>query len=511
MAKRLQIFGVHVHVGHPLAGEGGRHRQRPGRLHPAPPGAVGVEPVLGGPRHRAGVVPQQGVRGPAHRRAARRRSRTGRTSSSSWRRSCPRRRSPRSARCGGTSARTPTSAPSSCACATASRRMSEVCAVAALAQCLVGWTSTRSIDRGYTLPAPPGLDAAPEQVAGRAPRPRRRAHRRRATAACSRCGRRSRTCSTSWRRWPAGSAATTSWPGRRHPRGGACYERQRAAAAGGRAARRPARRSSTCSSASCAPTCPGAAGVTGGDCARPRSTCRRPSRARRLPPRRCTAIPSRAGRSTAPPRRIAERLRAAGPRPAHRARRHRAWSATSAPAGPMVALRGDIDALRLDDVKDVPYRSKVPGCATPAATTCTPPPCSAPASPWPAAARSPARAGAAAVPAGRGGGARRRVGVVEAGSSTAPARSSPCTATPTSRSARSGSAPGPITSASDLVEIRLKGPGGHTARPHRTVDLVHVARQAGRRPARGAGQAERRPRRGEPHLRRRSTPATPPT
>jgi len=34
---------------------------------------------------------------------------------------------------------------------------------------------------------------------------------------------------------------------------------------------------------------------------------------------------------------------------------------------------------------------------------------------------------------------------------------------------------GPITSAADKVSIRLTGPGGHTSRPHRTVDLVQVA------------------------------------
>jgi amidohydrolase len=34
---------------------------------------------------------------------------------------------------------------------------------------------------------------------------------------------------------------------------------------------------------------------------------------------------------------------------------------------------------------------------------------------------------------------------------------------------------GPITSAADLVEIRLHGPGGHTARPQLTVDLVALA------------------------------------
>jgi amidohydrolase len=34
---------------------------------------------------------------------------------------------------------------------------------------------------------------------------------------------------------------------------------------------------------------------------------------------------------------------------------------------------------------------------------------------------------------------------------------------------------GAITSAADKLHIRLSGPGGHTSRPHRTVDLVHVA------------------------------------
>jgi amidohydrolase len=33
---------------------------------------------------------------------------------------------------------------------------------------------------------------------------------------------------------------------------------------------------------------------------------------------------------------------------------------------------------------------------------------------------------------------------------------------------------GPVTAAADLVEVRLTGPGGHTSRPHNTVDLVHA-------------------------------------
>jgi len=33
---------------------------------------------------------------------------------------------------------------------------------------------------------------------------------------------------------------------------------------------------------------------------------------------------------------------------------------------------------------------------------------------------------------------------------------------------------GPLTAATDKVEVRLTGPGGHTARPHLTADLVHA-------------------------------------
>ncbi len=46
---------------------------------------------------------------------------------------------------------------------------------------------------------------------------------------------------------------------------------------------------------------------------------------------------------------------------------------------------------------------------------------------------------------------------------------------PTLVPGRVGVRTGPVTSASDRVVIRLSGPGGHTSRPHRTVDLVYVA------------------------------------
>lgn len=40
---------------------------------------------------------------------------------------------------------------------------------------------------------------------------------------------------------------------------------------------------------------------------------------------------------------------------------------------------------------------------------------------------------------------------------------------------RIGVKPGPITASADAFSIRLEGPGGHTARPHETVDLIQAA------------------------------------
>lgn len=46
---------------------------------------------------------------------------------------------------------------------------------------------------------------------------------------------------------------------------------------------------------------------------------------------------------------------------------------------------------------------------------------------------------------------------------------------PTLRAGRVGAKVGPITAGSDAVTIVLNGPGGHTSRPHKTVDLVGAA------------------------------------
>ena len=72
------IFGVHFHVGVRSPERAVAIANGPGRLHPAPARAVGLEPVLGGSRHRPGVLPQQGLRGPADRGPARAARRLGR-------------------------------------------------------------------------------------------------------------------------------------------------------------------------------------------------------------------------------------------------------------------------------------------------------------------------------------------------------------------------------------------------------------------------------------------------
>jgi len=145
---------------------------------------------------------------------------------------------------------------------------------------------------------------------------------------------------------------------------------------------------------------------------------------------------------------------------------------------PMLALRGDIDALPIPDTKaDVPYRSTVPdrahACGHDVHTTCVlgaglvlseldrqgllPRPVRLLFQP----AEEVLPGGAAdAVAAGVLEGVGRIIGVhcdpkVDVG--------------------RIGLRIGPITSACDRVEISLDGPGGHTARPHLTTDLVTAA------------------------------------
>jgi amidohydrolase len=143
--------------------------------------------------------------------------------------------------------------------------------------------------------------------------------------------------------------------------------------------------------------------------------------------------------------------------------------------GPTVLLRADIDALPLDDEKDVPYRSTIPGvchaCGHDVHATIL--------------------LGAGLVlqrlleDAGPGrvrllfqpaeeampGGAEllHRTSVMD---HVDVAFALHCD--PSLEVGRVGLRSGPITSAADRVTVRLQGPGGHTARPHLTADLIHI-------------------------------------
>ena len=103
----------------PGAGEGDPDRQRAVPVRAALPRAVGVLPVLGRLRHRPGLGAHQGLRGHADRRAALPALGLGRVRDLHGDADLHATRSRASARSGGTSARTRTSAPWSCASATA--------------------------------------------------------------------------------------------------------------------------------------------------------------------------------------------------------------------------------------------------------------------------------------------------------------------------------------------------------------------------------------------------------
>jgi amidohydrolase len=143
-------------------------------------------------------------------------------------------------------------------------------------------------------------------------------------------------------------------------------------------------------------------------------------------------------------------------------------------SGPVVlALRADIDALPLTDTKQVPYASRVPGvchaCGHDAHTAILlgagEALASAPA--LPGRVRLVFQPAEEAVPGGA-------LDAIDGGVLKDVERIFALHCDPRLDTGRVGLRIGPITAACDRIDVELSGPGGHTARPHLTVDLVYA-------------------------------------
>jgi amidohydrolase len=121
-----------------------------------------------------------------------------------------------------------------------------------------------------------------------------------------------------------------------------------------------------------------------------------------------------------------------------------------------VALRADMDALPLHEHTDVPWVSQVPGVALASVAD-----------------RLPGRVRLVFQPAEevQPGGA---LDVIAADGLADVDRIFALHCDPRLEVGHVGTRVGPITSACDMLELRLTSPGGHTSRPHLTADLVHA-------------------------------------
>ena len=172
---------------------------------------------------------------------------------------------------------------------------------------------------------------------------------------------------------------------------------------------------------------------------------------------------------------VAQRLMAAGLRPRIMSSGTGLWADVGTGSGPLVALRADLDALAIPDEKHVAYRSTVPNvshaCGHDVHTAVL--------------------VGAGLFLAGRAdrGLLPGRVRllfqpaeeVVEGaltamgeGAITGVDRIFALHCDPRFEVGQIGLRTGPITGACDKIRVKVSGPGGHTARPHLTADLVYA-------------------------------------
>ncbi|GAA2254693.1 M20 family metallopeptidase [Kitasatospora cystarginea] len=157
------------------------------------------------------------------------------------------------------------------------------------------------------------------------------------------------------------------------------------------------------------------------------------------------------------------------------------------PGAPFLAFRADIDALPIDDAKtEVPYHSTLPGrahaCGHDVHTSVVLGTALVLAQALQAGElRQPVRLIFQPAEEVMPGGA---LDVIEAGGMEGVGRIFALHCDPRVSVGRIGLKIGAITSACDRLELHLDGPGGHTARPHLTTDLVTaVARMAADLPA----------------------------
>ena len=171
---------------------------------------------------------------------------------------------------------------------------------------------------------------------------------------------------------------------------------------------------------------------------------------------------------------LVERLTAAGLKPQVLSKGTGLVCDVGSGSAPVVVLRADIDALPLDDEKLVPYRSTLPGvCHACGHDVHTAALLGAGLALAEAADRLDGTVRLVFQPAEEKmpGGALDVLAdrVLDGVSSVFALHCDPALEV-----GRVGLKSGPITAAADALTVVLKGPGGHTSRPHNTVDLVHV-------------------------------------